>query len=48
MSQKKLAQEDFEKIIKSTPFVWNHIDIYGKYDFNKKKKELYALEKKLK
>ncbi len=47
MSEKKLAKEDFEKIVKSTPFVWNHIDIYGKYDFNKKK-SIKEIEKKLK
>lgn len=47
MRMKKLSKEEFDKIVKTTPFAWNHIDIYGKYDFSKKKK-VKELEKKLK
>lgn len=26
-----------KKIVKSTPFIWNHMGIYEKYMFNRKK-----------
>ncbi len=45
---KKISDEEREKVVKATPFVWNHVDIYGKYDFNIKKKDIKTIEKKLK
>ena len=48
LKDKNLSKEDKEKVMRTTPFVWNHVGLYGKYDFKIKKKKFKEIVEKLK